>query len=305
MAIELRALEVGDLAAARALLAAACRFDPAGEVAEEKLFEPGAGPARVAAFGAFDRRELVGVAAASGRWVRLLAVAPPARGRGIGTLLLAAAESAVAATGAPRARTLDQPGNYLAPGIDARNLETLAWLERRGYAPVEGSRDNCNLLIDLASNPQVSAERRDELAAAAAARGYQIRRARASDRTALLAQVQLAFGRAWPFEIDRALAGRPPAVHIAIAEGTGDIAAFAGHDGNNRGLGWFGPAGTLEAHRGRRLGEALLIACLVDVAEAGRVQCEIAWIGPRDFYQRAAGVAGERRFLVLDKGVKP
>jgi hypothetical protein len=100
--------------------------------------------------------------------------------------------------------------------------------------------------------------------------------------------------------VDRALGGDSPAVHLAL-DADGAIAAFAAHDGNNRGLGWFGPAGTLMPHRGKGLGEALLVACLVDLAGEGRQSCTVAWIGPRDFYQRAAGIAREDRFVVLGK----
>jgi len=296
VAFELRPLGPADLPAARDVLAAACPFDRAADVAEEKLFAPGAG-APAAAWGALDRGALIGLAVASGRWLRLLAVAPGARRRGAGTLLLTAAERAVAAAGAGRARTLDQPGNYLAPGVDLRNQEAIAWLERRGYRRI---RENENLLIDLAGNPRVTAARRDELAARAAAVGYQVRRARPPDRAPLLDAIDRAFGRAWPHEVARALDHTPATVHVALT-GAGEVAAFAAHDGNNRGLGWFGPTGTLEPHRGRGLGEALLIACLVDVVGAGHATCEVAWIGPRRFYERAAGVAGARRFLVLEK----
>ena len=299
---ELRALDPADLPAARELLAAACPFDPAAAVpavAEEKLFGPGAGPVPAAASGAFEGgRALVGLSVASAGWLRLLAVTPAARGRGVGTLLLAAAESAIARAGAGRARTLDQPGNYLAPGVDLRNEEAIAWLERRGY---RRRRENTNLLVDVAGNPQVTAARLAELTARAAERGYLVRRAAPGDRAALLAAVALAFGRAWPFEVERALGHEPAGVHLAISRDDGAVAAFAAHDGNNRGAGWFGPAGTLEPHRGRGLGEVLLLACLLDVAAAGHATCEVAWIGPRGFYQRSAGVAGERRFLVLDK----
>jgi hypothetical protein len=40
------------------------------------------------------------------------------------------------------------------------------------------------------------------------------------------------------------------------------------------------------------------------VAAAGHVICEVAWIGPREFYARATGIAGERRFVVLDKDLQ-
>jgi GNAT superfamily N-acetyltransferase len=315
--IELRALSAADLPRARALLAASCSFDPAAEVAEEKLFGAApAGPAPAAtdgnsaAIGAFRERgtagpsdlDMVGVTATSQRWIRLLAVHPEARGRGIGSVLLAAAESRIAGRGAQIARTLDQPGNYLAPGIDARNLETIGWLERRGYRRLG---ENTNLLIDVSSNPKVSEARAAELAERAAEAGYDVRRARASDRAALSAAIAPVFSRAWAYEVERALDRDRPSLHLAVTRDGGELAAFAAHDGNNRGLGWFGPAGTFQAHRRHGLGEALLIACLVDVAAAGLPTCTIAWIGPRSFYQRAAGLNGERRFLVLGKDLTP
>lgn len=308
MDIELRALSAGDLPRARALLAASCSFDPAADVAEEKLFgsapaAPAAdgNPAAIGAFRETSGHDMVGLTATSQRWIRLLAVHPEARGRGIGSVLLAAAESRIAGRGAQLARTLDQPGNYLAPGIDARNLDTIAWFERRGYRRLG---ENTNLLIDVANNPKVSPARAAELAASAAEAGYEVRRARPADRALLADAIAPAFSRAWAYEVDRALDQDPPGLHIATTS-SGELAAFAAHDGNNRGLGWFGPAGTFEAHRERGLGEALLIACLVDVANAGLPTCTIAWIGPRSFYQRAAGLSGERRFLVLGKDLTP
>jgi GNAT superfamily N-acetyltransferase len=296
--IELRDLTPADLGGARALLAAACAHDRAAAVAAEKLFGAAPGGHASRALAAFADGAPVGVSVASGRWVRLLAVHPKARGRGVGTALLAGAESAIAAGGAATARTADQPGNYLAPGIDERDADTIAWLGRRGYR-VCG--ENTNLLIDVAANPRVSGARAAALTAACAANGYRIRRAGQADAAAWGAAVAAEFGDAWAFELERALAGDPPGVHLAERPGDGAPAAFAVHDGNNQGLGWFGPAGTWPAHRRRGLGEALLGACLVDVAAAGHPRCEVAWIGPRAFYERAAGVAGERRFVVLRK----
>ena len=131
---------------------------------------------------------------------------------------------------------------------------------------------------------------------ASSTRGYEVRRAEAGEAAALAAAIAAEFGGAWPFETVRALDGG--GVHVAVKDG--EYAAFAAHDGNNQGLGWFGPAGTWSSHRGRGLGEALLLACLRDVA-AAHPQCEVAWIGPRRFYEQSAGVAGERRFTVLTK----
>jgi GNAT superfamily N-acetyltransferase len=342
---------------AEVVLEQACAFDRADLVAHEKLFgrgplsapKPGAPAPEIGSpstFGAWnDAHDLVGVAASCGRWLRVLAVVPSARGRGAGRALLAACEQ----TGARR--TLDQPGNYLAPGIDVRNTETITWLERRGWQRAGDLRTN--VLIQVRDNPRVTAERARELADAAAAKGYEVRRAR-PDEYALLDAVATEFGGAWPFELEQALtypllleytgarrrgdvrvdqayadsmrlhpheeaalrhldgdraeqeisstrrelARATPGVHIALKDGK--YCAFAAHDGNNAGLGWFGPTGTWPAHRGQGLGEALLVACLVDVA-AEHERCEVAWIGPRPFYEKVAGIVADRQFVVLTK----
>jgi GNAT superfamily N-acetyltransferase len=277
-----------------AILAASCPFDRAAEVADEKLF--GAGPSGLPrALGAWQGGALVGVAAVAGNRIRVLAVAPAAREQGAGSALLDACGAAARADGVTTLRTLDEPGNYLAPGIDVRNTAAIGWLERRGWQRHPEPR--VNVSIDVRDNPRVSAARAADLAAAAAARGYAVRRARADERP-LLDAVRAEFGGAWPFELERALGAGPPGVHVAIKDGA--YAAFAAHDGNNRGLGWFGPTGTWPAHRGQGLGEALLVACLVDVADH-HVRCEVAWIGPRAFYDKVAGITADRRFVVLTR----
>ena len=297
--MRIAALDRSSLPEAAALLDEACAFDRAGAVAEEKLF--GDGPdmplQQPIALGAWRDRDLVGVAAVSAGRLRVLAVAPAARGDGIGSALLARCEHLSRVTGQFWLRALDQPGNYLAPGVDERNTETIGWLERRGWQ--RGAELRLDVLIDVRGNPRVSAARAAELAAAAVARGYEVRRAEA-DETALCAAIETEFGGAWPFEVNRALRCRPSGVHVAMRDGA--YCAFAAHDGNNRGLGWFGPAGTWPAHRGRGLGEALLMACLVDVA-AHHAQCEVAWIGPRPFYDKVAGVAADRRFVVMRRAL--
>jgi GNAT superfamily N-acetyltransferase len=294
--VRIDALDRSELAAATAVLAAGCAFDRAAEVADEKLF--GDGPKGAPrAIGAREGGALVGVAAVAGDRIRVLAVAPDARRRGVGSALLARCEELARGAGEAALRTLDQPGNYLAPGVDARDVETIAWLERRGWQRAGEPREN--VLIDVRDNPRVSAARAAELAARAASHGYEVRRAR-PDETALLDAVAAEFGGAWPFELARALAYAPAGVHVATHGGA--YCAFAAHDGNNRGLGWFGPTGTWPAHRGKGLGEALLLACLVDVA-AHHARCEVAWIGPRPFYDKVAGIAAERRFVLLTRAL--
>jgi mycothiol synthase len=302
-------LDRAELAAATRLLATACEFDRADVVADEKLF--GAGPSGVPrAFGAWDGDALVGVAAICARYLRVLAVVPAARRRGVGSALLDACERGARDAGEKRLRALDQPGNYLAPGIDERNVETIAWLEKRGWRRDGDPRSN--VLIAVRDNPRVTIERAEELVSAARARGYEIRRARQPEYE-LLQAVQTEFGNAWPFEVARALGYQPitgqtvatsqsfqgvSGVHVALLDDT--YCAFAAHDGNNRGLGWFGPTGTWPDHRGKGLGEALLLACLVDVA-VDHERCEVAWIGPRPFYEKSAGIVEDRRFVAILK----
>lgn len=283
------------LAEAEAVLAESCAYDNASVVADEKLFGPG--PTSAAqAFGAWEGNELVGVASISARWLRVLAVRPTARNRGVGTALLGACETAARADAQTRLSILDQPGNYLAPGVDLRNVEAISWLERHGFT--RGSDLRSNVIIDVRNNDRVTSARAAESAELAASRGYEVRRARAAERQPLLDSIASGFGGAWPYEVERALNHKPVAVHVAIKDGT--YCAFAAHDGNNRGLGWFGPTGTLPAHRSQGLGEALLLACLVDVAETHE-QCEVAWIGPRPFYEKVAGVAADRHFMTFGK----
>jgi GNAT superfamily N-acetyltransferase len=294
MGATLAALEPADLAAACDVLHAACAHDKASLVAEEKLF--GASPRGMpTAIGARKGGILIGVAATCGDRIRVLAVHPAARGEGIGGMLLKACEEQIWQNAARRARLLDEPGNYLAPGVDMSNADTIRWLEHKGYV----CRDkHINLIVDVKKNPKVSAERAADLAARAAAQGYEVRRGAPHDSESLSAAISMGFGGAWPFEIERALCVEPPGVHVAWHDGR--PAAFAAHDGNNQGLGWFGPAGTWPEHRGHGLGEALLIACLVDIA-AAHDTAEIAWVGPREFYEKAVGVIGERTFAVMTK----
>lgn len=294
MAGTLVELTLADLPAATDILAAACAHDRAAEVAAEKLFA--ASPrGRPLAFGARLGGILLGVAATCGDRIRLIAVHPAGRGQGLGTALLAACEAAIWKTAARRARTLDEPGNYLAPGVDEANHETLRWLERRGYVRRD---EHESLLVDVRTNPRVSELRAAELAARARARGYEVRRAARGEAEAISAAISIGFGGAWPHEVERALTFDPPGLHVAMRGGR--LAAFAAHDGNNQGLGWFGPAGTWPEHRGQGLGEALLIACLVDIA-AHHPVAEIAWIGPREFYQRTVGTLGTRTFAVMTR----
>jgi GNAT superfamily N-acetyltransferase len=274
--VHIAALAPDALDDARALLTAALPHDRIDLVAAEKLFGDN-GARSGAAFGAWEGATLVGVIATAGRWIKLLAVEERHRRRGIATQLLAHA------SGSPL-RVMDHPGNYLSPGIDGRYLEGRAFFAARGFREL-GVVENIRAPLD-APLRQIDVT------------GYELRRVDVTDRATLLAWIALRFAPVWAFEVGHAADGPRRAVHAAWLDGA--PVAFAAADGNNQGLGWFGPAGTDAAHRGKRLGEALLVRCLEDVRglpEAG----VIAWIGPKPFYAKTVGAVDDRRFVTLER----
>lgn len=301
--LELSHLEAADLPAATELLAAALPLDRVAAVAVEKLCgENGArsGVTQVARAGGV----VVGVLALAGRWIKVLAVAPDARRRGVGRALVGEARRLLRQSQPERKlRYGDHPGNYLSPGLDEHYEDGRAFLVALGFREVGRV---LNLRAPVRDNPLVTPERAAELAARAAMAGYRVERAVPGSETAaaLLAMVGARFSPVWAFEVARALSGTPAlpegaGVHVAL-DGDGAPVAFAAHDGNNRGLGWFGPMGTLPNHRGQGLGEALLIPCLLDVRDRpdGGV---IAWVGPVEFYKRASLALPDRQFVIYEE----
>ncbi len=276
--------------AVRELLVEALPFDQIDVVSDEKLFGTDPRPSRL--MGVVDGGEVVAVMAQAGRWVKLLAVAPTHRRQGLGRSLIEAAS--LASPGQP-IRLGDHPGNYLSPGLDVRYSDGRAFAARLGFQEL-GEVEN--LRVPLTDNPLVNEARSQAADAGAVGLGYVVRRVGPADRQLVLDYVERAFAKVWAFEVAHALDGPCHSVHAVFSDG--QPVAFAAADGNNQGLGWFGPAGTDPAHRGRGLGEAMLLRCLLDVRELpdGGV---IAWIGPKAFYARVAGAVEDRRFVSLER----
>jgi GNAT superfamily N-acetyltransferase len=292
--VRVAALDKADLLAVGDVVGSAFPYDRVDLVLEEKLLGPN-GARTGTTLVAWEGTRAVGLIAMAGRWIKLFAVDPERRGQGVGSQLLDLGRTWVRGRGGGgRLRLMDHPGNYLSPGLDLRESAGRAWLEAHGF---KRASENLNLRVPLKDNPKVTEERLAELVAQARARGYVVRRVLERERDALLKMAAEAFAPAWAFEVGRAMDHSPPAVFAAFRDGT--PVAFAAHDANNSGLGWFGPAGTLTAHRGQGLGEALLVACLLDVRHLpeGGV---IAWIGPRKFYE-AVGAVEDRRFVVYEE----
>lgn len=294
MQVTLRPLTAADVDKVDSLLERACNWDRADVVAEEKLLGEGlcGTPQTIVAT---KDDECVAVAVRSGDRVRLLAVLPEHRACGIGSQLLDAIQDAARAEGHSRLRLMDEVGNYLAPGIDERNIETISWCQRRGYSVVG---QVTNLLVPLRDNPWLSDECLEPATHAVVRAGYRINVVHATGAVALVSAVSAMFGAAWAMEVQRAAQ-----VGTCVAAWRGDEpAGFAAADGNNHGLGWFGPAGTWPAHRNQGLGRALLLTCL-RALPSHYAQSEIAWLGPRRFYEDILGPLEERRFVIMDRNL--
>jgi GNAT superfamily N-acetyltransferase len=116
--------------------------------------------------------------------------------------------------------------------------------------------------------------------------GYEIKRALAPERRAVVLWVESHFGERWAGEAEAAFARMPVACHLAM-DRAGEICGFACHDVTFRGF--FGPAGVREDLRGQGLGTALLMRALHSLAEAGYAYAVIGGSGDDDFYKKAVG----------------
>jgi GNAT superfamily N-acetyltransferase len=90
------------------------------------------------------------------------------------------------------------------------------------------------------------------------------------------------FSAAWTSEATLALTQMPTTAMIAVRGP--QIVGFACYDTSAKGF--FGPTGVLESERGQGIGEALLIATLRAMREAGYAYAVIGDPGPVAFYQK-------------------
>lgn len=252
----IRDVSLQELARVRALLARAndAPYDLA-KVAEEKCFGDGfEGRPAARVFGDFE-----GIAVTCGKHLRILAVDPEHRRRGVGTALLRDAESRGAIVIAA------EPGNYFTPGVSEDVAE---FFRKRGYA--ETARTQNLIADDLPTRHPLPATRRQDA----------------------LHFIEKTFGPIWRFEASKGST-------IFTIEDEGEIVGFATHDANNKGLGFFGPTGIAASHRGRGLGRQLLLASLADLRRLGYDRAVIPWTEAIEFYRKTCGARIEHRFVIL------
>jgi mycothiol synthase len=273
----IRTGSLADLPALQALFARAndAPYDLA-LAAEEKCFGPGV--AGVPVLRVMDDGErIAGAAVTCGHHLRLLIVDRPSRRQGLGSALLADAESRGASIIAA------EPGNYFTPGIVMTDEDARVFFHARGYIE---TRWTWNLDVSLEGH--------------AAPPG--VTRPAPADASRVLEFVEREFGRIWRFEAAKAFDSELPAAFVA--EEGGQITGFAVHDVNNRGLGFFGPTGVMESMRGRGIGCSLLLASLADLRRMGYANAVIPWTDALDFYRKCCGARPAHRFTAFAKSLR-
>jgi len=233
-------------------------------VAEEKCFGAGVRGDPIVSF----VRNFAGVSVTCGKSLRILAVDRSQRRHGIGSALLRDAELRGARIIAAEA------GNYFTPGLVMSDTATIEFFTKRGY------RDTANTYNLIAINLPVEIPQ-------------DVMRITQQTRDRVLTFIEKEFGRIWRFEASNA------GDNLFYVEVDGQIAGFAAHDANNRGLGFFGPTGVARAHRGRGLGGRLLAASLADLRRLGYERAVIPWTDALDFYRKACGATVAARFVTL------
>ena len=124
-----------------------------------------------------------------------------------------------------------------------------------------------------------------DLDARLALAGVSIRRALAPELRLVADWIDERFGDAWVSEATVAIARQPPSCFLAVKDEK--LVGFACYDTSARGF--FGPTGVDETARGGGIGQALLLASLLDMRAQGYGYAIVGDVGPVDFYVRTVG----------------
>lgn len=220
-------------------------------------------------------------------FIKILALAPEVRGLGLGYRLVKLLEQRLFLLGALSIRLGESAPNYLWPGLDPRYTRAFLLFQNMGYAQVG---QTFNLRVDL-RKPLPKLKVQSPL-------GIETRRALPEDGTALAAWLH-AHWPTWVQEVWPAVKKSNPSVFLAVHGSA--IIGFAAYECQNRGMGWFGPMGTMPGYEGKGVGTLLCRRVLAAMAEEGFPQVVIPWVGPVGFYEKAVGAQIHRVFFRMQK----
>ena len=239
--------------------------------------------------GVYEKREK-----RSQGWIKLFAVHPEHRKKGIGSNLIKKVEDYFKKLGIEYVTIMDSAPNYYMPGLDFRYTEGSCFLLKNGYEKIG---ENINLIADITPdqfNVDSDIKRLSK-------EGVIIKRADNSDREAVVKFLGQAFP-SWLGEVNETFKNNPISLYISIIDDK--VVGFSAYDGNNRGIGWFGPMGVLPVTRGKGIGAILCKLCLKDIALQGHKQSIIPWVGPVRFYSKVCNSRIDRLFWTYRKNLK-
>jgi GNAT superfamily N-acetyltransferase len=202
-----------------------------------------------------------------GPHIRLLAVDPAARGRGLGQGLLQAAEDWARGAGHTSLVTGADPPYFLWPGVPSSETALLCLLERRHYGRAE---TNFNMDVDLRALPEDPG-------------GHRL--ATAADHDELDTFMSIHWSN-WRLEVLRAL----DKGNLVIARGEGDdgpLTAFCAFEVNRRG--GLGPVAVRPDLMGRGMGKGVLLGALHELRRRGAESVSVIWVGPVVPYATVGG----------------
>jgi predicted N-acetyltransferase YhbS len=232
-------------------------------------------------FGDLDTGVVAVVECDDGPHIRLLAVDPSARGRGLGHALLQSAEDWAREAGHQTLITGADPPYFLWPGVPSTQTALLYLLERRHYSRTES---NFNMDVDLARIPEDP--------------GGGHRLARPDERDELDKWTADNWPN-WRAEVLRAF----DKGNLVIAREEGDagpVTAFCAFEVNRRGL--LGPVAVRPDLMGQGKGKGVLLGALHELRRRGAERVSVVWIGPVVPYAAVGGQVGEV-FFVYRKGL--
>ena len=244
-------------------------------------------------------------------WIDALAVNPPFQRRGVGSALLAWAESWLGEQQCSAAR-LGGSLRPFAPGLPLE-LDSEAFFQARGYRPRASEATVLDVASDLAASGDAG------VLTPASGLTVRIASARSGDAEDLLAFLRREFPGRWRFEFEefRRMGGRMSEYILLWRHEAGRAAAVDGFCRIRQRGGvepldryfmqrlpppWsqLGPVGVAAASRGQGLGAALLNFGLRRLAADGVRGCVIDWTTALDFYAKF-GFKPLRAYRVLVK----